>query len=309
MRFLELNLDKNLRETISRGTPMFPCSYYDAGTNLYMGNEVPWHWHEELELSIVVEGAAMVNCGESSFVTMPGQGFFINSNVLHSLHPLGGGNCRCKTLVFHHSLLSGAPESIFEQKYIRPILNSSKLEALCLSPELDWQQEAIGCILSAYDALVKGAFGYELQVRDQLSHLWYLLTLHTKTIITSGKSISSIDAERLKRMLEFIQQNYSDPITVTQIAAAAGISQSECYRCFKRIMGQPPVARVTRYRIHRAVNLLEDSNLSVTEICYAVGFNSPSYFTKVFTERLHCTPREYRNRDSAARAKKKKSTR
>ena len=297
MQFSELILDRDLREVVTRGTPLFPCSYYDSDMRMHVGNEVPWHWHEELELAVVSEGAAMVGCGESAFATRPGQGFFINSNVLHTLRPLDGGNCRYKTLVFHHSLLSGAPESVFEQKYMRPILNSSKLETLCFSPEIAWQSEALTHIALAVEAIEGGAFGYELQVREHLSHVWYLLALHTRPIITAGKSITSTDAARLKRMLEFIHKNYTEPITVAEIAAAADISLSECYRCFKRIMGQSPIARLTKYRIHRAVNLLEETNMSVTEVCYAVGFNSPSYFTKVFAERLHCTPREYRQRE------------
>ena len=296
MQFSELVLDKNLREIVTRGTHMFPCSYYDWDMNMHLGNEVPWHWHEEVELSVVYEGAALVGCGESSFETRPGQGFFINSNVLHTLKPIHGGNCSYKALVFHASLLSGAPESVFEQKYIRPILNSSKLETLCLSPQIPWQKEALEHINSAFAAIEKKDFGYELQVREHLSHMWYLLALHTRSIISSGKSIASIDAQRLKRMLEFIHNNYTEPITVAKIAAAADIGESECYRCFKRIMGQSPIARLTKYRVHRAANLLTDTNMSITDVCYAVGFNSPSYFTKVFGELLHTTPREYRNR-------------
>ena len=192
MRFLELSLDKNLRETVARGTPMFPCSYYDATTDMYLGHEVPWHWHEELEISVVLDGAAMVSCGESSFATRPGQGFFINSNVLHTIRPLDGGNCRLKTLVFHHSLLSGAPESVFEQKYIRPILSSSKVEAFCFSPEIDWQQEAIAHTLRAFDAVEESTFGYELRVRENLTHVWYLLALHTTSILAKRKSITSV---------------------------------------------------------------------------------------------------------------------
>lgn len=306
MPFSEVMLDHNLHETVMRGTPMFPCSRYVEDTIEYPGNEFPWHWHEELELAVVTEGAMMVGCGESSFVAEAGQGYFINSNVLHTFRARDGKNCRYETLVFHHSLLSGAPESVFEQKYMRPILHSSKIETFCLTPEIEWQKEAIAHIRRALDAAHEGAFGYELQVRENLSHVWYLLVLHSKSIISSGKSISSIDAERLKRMIAFIHNHYAEPITVMQIAAAADVSQSECYRCFKRIVGQPPIVRLNNYRIHRAAGLLADTNMSVTEVCYAVGFNSPSYFSKLFVERMRCTPRAYRQRDQK-QAKNKKS--
>ena len=177
MQFSELLTDRYLRKIVTQGTPMFPCSFYDCDVGKRLYKEVPWHWHEELELSVMYEGTAAVNCGESSFEVRAGEGFFVNSNVLHSVHPLGGGDCKYRTFVFHHSLLSGAPESVFEQKYMLPILNSSKLETFCFTPEIPWQAEALNRICAAFDAFEKAEFGYELQVRENLSHLWYLLAL------------------------------------------------------------------------------------------------------------------------------------
>ena len=97
-------------------------------------------------------------------------------------------------------------------------------------------------------------------------------------------------------MLDYIHAHYSEHITLPDIAAAANISERECCRCFEKTIGMAPVAYVVNYRICAAAVMLEETDLPVTTVAERAGFNSPSYFSKVFRRQLNCSPKEYRDR-------------
>jgi len=95
-------------------------------------------------------------------------------------------------------------------------------------------------------------------------------------------------------LVGFIHARYAEPLTVSQIAGASSISESECYRCFRKVLDTSPIDYLLQYRIRAAAGLLAGTDRSVSDICFATGFNSPSYFAKVFRQELQCSPRKYR---------------
>ena len=95
-------------------------------------------------------------------------------------------------------------------------------------------------------------------------------------------------------MLDYIHENFSQPITISQIAASASISRSECFRCFSDMSHITPMEYLNQYRMFEATRQLTTTNKPITDICYAVGFNSTSYFSKEFKKIYQMTPREYR---------------
>ena len=101
---------------------------------------------------------------------------------------------------------------------------------------------------------------------------------------------------RLQKMLRYIQEHFSEDITLKQLSASAGISRSEAGRCFKKYYAQSPMAYVTLYRLKYAQELLWKSSLSVNEVACQCGFKDSSYFVKVFRKHLNQTPSEYRSR-------------
>lgn len=95
-------------------------------------------------------------------------------------------------------------------------------------------------------------------------------------------------------MCEFIKENYGENISVKEIAAAASVSERECYRRFKSAMSTSPIKYLDSLRIKKAAELLSATQASVTDICFSVGFSNGSYFSHRFKEMLGCSPLEYR---------------
>ena len=108
--------------------------------------------------------------------------------------------------------------------------------------------------------------------------------------------IKNLDNQRIKGMLDFIQKNYSNELTLKEIGEAVFIGERETLRCFARTIGISPIEYLKKYRVKVAANLLTTTDLPVTEICIQCGFNSPSYFSKSFQRVFNVTPREYRKK-------------
>lgn len=105
-----------------------------------------------------------------------------------------------------------------------------------------------------------------------------------------------IQSQRMRKMLQLIADHYDEPLMLDQIAQSVGVSPQECMCCFKKLIKQSPIQYLTAYRMHQAAQMLTNSELSILQISLCCGFNSSSYFAKVFRASMHCSPREYRKR-------------
>ena len=117
------------RELKLHGTALFPVAcYYDDLTT----ESLPWHWHDELEALIVVEGTAAVTAGTESFTVRQGEGFFCNTGVLHAAWNAGHASCLLHSVVFHPRLVGGSIDSVFWQDYLQPLLENLSCKSVLL---------------------------------------------------------------------------------------------------------------------------------------------------------------------------------
>ena len=290
-----LNIDVHKHETDNRGTPMFPCGGYVTNVGAHITQNIPWHWHEEVEVLVVCFGTLKLELIGQCYNIQQGEGAFINSSVLQSAANIGNEDCKIKSFVFHPSIIAGMIESTFERRYVRPLLECSNLPGIHFEKGFKWHSEVVRYILDAFDDYQSESFGYELLVREKLSHIWYLIVSNYQDILNEQQVSNSLDALRLKDMLAYMHMNYSDQIELRDIAKAATLSERECFRCFKRTIGISPMKYLLRYRISVAADLLEKSNLNITETCRQTGFESPSYFSLMFKNLIGMTPKEYRS--------------
>ena len=100
----------------------------------------------------------------------------------------------------------------------------------------------------------------------------------------------------LRRARDLADQSYSGPLTLEELAAAANLSKFHFLRLFKATYGVTPMEYVSQRRIERAQDLLRATNLTVTEVCFAVGFSSLGTFSRRFREIVGVTPTEFQAR-------------
>lgn len=106
----------------------------------------------------------------------------------------------------------------------------------------------------------------------------------------------------LRAARDHADRHFAEPIDVEQLAAVARLSRWHFQRLFAATYGVPPAAYLSRRRIERAQDLLRASNLSVTEVCHAVGFTSLGSFSTRFKELVGETPSVFQARHARAGA-------
>ncbi|PYC76366.1 AraC family transcriptional regulator [Streptomyces tateyamensis] len=101
-------------------------------------------------------------------------------------------------------------------------------------------------------------------------------------------------ARHLMRAKDLVDSRYPEPLTVADLAAAAGLSQAHFSRAFRRTFGESPHAYLLTRRLERAAALLRGTDRPIAEICLAVGLNSLGSFTTSFTRMFGRSPAAYR---------------
>lgn len=296
MRITEIRRDATLRELETRGTPMFPFAAYDNDIDAFITGDVPWHWHAEVEWMIVRKGLLQIFAGENSFTVPENDGIFVNSGVLHGVCPVEGKAGLFNTIVFDPQIIAGVPQSVYDLKYVRPVILSHQLRFIYLSHGTDWQAEMLDSLQKACQAMKEEKFGYEMEVRQYLSQAWIILIQHTLPNLSQKEIGPTLDEERIKKMMAFIQNHADESITVREIAEAGDIGESECFRSFRRNLHLSPIDYLNRYRLSMAAEMLAGTNDSISDVSSQMGFSSASYFTLLFRREFRCTPKEWRQK-------------
>lgn len=273
--------------------PQFPCSAYYTDWHRSAVEGVPWHWHPELEFMVVVKGCVQVQFGGLTALLQEGEGFFCNTRTLHQIAMKDCESCCVNSLVFDARLISGGPGTIFDEKYIYPLLSARAFPGLTLTPSDRQQREIIQHIKAAHANCKNEEMGYEYDVRYHLAKALLLIWKENEKYLTSPQ-LGTQQLERVRRILEYIHLHYMDPITISDLADAANICERECQRCCRKVLHQSPMEYVQQYRIQAAGKLLLETRDSILDIALATGFSNPSHFCKVFRARMHSSPAKFR---------------
>ena len=251
-----------LIEAVSYGTGGFPAAFYvDDLTH----EEVAWHWHSEFEVLAVTEGAVdVLACGQR-MTLQQGDAAFVNSGVLHAVkNHVPGQKAALHAIVFHPDIVAGSSDSIYQRRYVEPVMQNSRLRVAVLRAEDEDQRETLLHLTRALDAMLREKPGYEIILRNELSFL--LMALRDQ----GGEELSRADSSGMQRerraqaMLGFIHSHYASPITLESIAQTVAVSPNEAMRCFGQVVGMSPVRYLKEYRLAQAAKLLKEQKNSVT---------------------------------------------
>ena len=245
---------------------------------------------------MVKKGAVKIGFSEKSIVLTEGEGCFINHIVLHTGQVVADEACVLHSLLFLPSLISGSVESVFNQRYVKPLIEAHQLPFIVLEPCVSWQREALDLLEEAYFIYEANEFGFEWVVRDALSKIWHLIVKNKQELLELPSKPQDGSLNRVKTMLDFIHLNFQESLSLGEIARVASVSERECLRSFRKCVDVSPMQYLMVHRINVAARYLLETKMSVTEIGQMVGMDSPSYFSKKFREIKGLTPSAYRLR-------------
>ena len=257
------DLDQN--EDRPRGTYEFPFEFHhiNMAHPRYM---MSYHWHVEYEIIRILKGSLTVTLDEKSFTAYTDDVIFVHSGILHSGIPK---DCVYQCIVF--DLNAFLKSNSVCAKYMQEILHQ---EIMVFHHFTKKQPEILSCVNSLFQAMQDKIPGYEMIVFGQFYHFFGMVFGNHYYLENQPKARK--DYKRilqLKKVVEFIEKNYANQITLPELSDSVSMSPKYFCRFFSEMTHQTPMDYLNRQRIEQACYQLATTDDSITEIAYRNGFN------------------------------------
>ncbi len=289
---MQLQTEKDHKEIKKHGNYEFPVHISLEKIQAYEQNFFPWHWHPEIELTWVVSGQIEYLVNDKKYLLTEGEGLFCNSNSLHSGYMVDQKDCSYLSVTFHPRFIYGYENSLLQTRYVDFITANEGWHSLKLQKDVDWHQETVRQIQDIYRMSKDPSPDYELRVHLILTGIWLNLYRYYRSLPASEQQPQKHLA-RLKEILSYIQDHYTQEITLDEIADHVNICKSECCRFFKKYMKMTIFEYILFLRIQNSLPLLRAGE-SVTRIAGLTGFSTSAYYGQIFKRYMGCSPSRYR---------------
>lgn len=273
-------------ESKQRGSPDFPLDYHfvDEQHNRY---EMPYHWHEEVEILHVLKGTFRLSIGEELHTLLPGDVAYIASGLLHGGTP---EDCVYECVVFDMRLLLKSNDRC--KQYIGEVLEG----CVEITPHLTGGNRVTQhTILPMFDALRVQCDGYALITLGCLfQFVGEVYRFGAYQRWEQPRGVDNRKMLKLKKVFELIESRNANPPTLSQLSAAVGMTPKYFCRFFKEATHRTPADYIAYYRVEMACYAFAATDKNVTEISLDMGFDDVNYFIRCFKKYKGVTPGHYR---------------
>ncbi|MGX9432600.1 MULTISPECIES: helix-turn-helix domain-containing protein [Bradyrhizobium] len=185
--------------------------------------------------------------------------------------------------------------SVFAVHLGSPPLDHDAKDIADVPPSLYFESNSIKATLQKLQSVVEGSGINDHAYAETLGLLLLWELRHAADLKHSRPKVrGGLTALQLRRVKEFIDAQISNDITISDLAAVAGLSQFHFIRAFKDSVGVSPYQFVLSERIHRAKELLSERYLSIADVALAVGFSDAAQLNRVFRRLVGATPTAFR---------------
>ena len=290
-----MNQNPDLLEPVQHGSAMFPLEYYPCVFPLGTGS-LPVHWHEEFEITYVRKGSCTYQIDLQSYHITEVDFLLLPPEMLHGTVEQSQPEFITDSFVFRLDMLESSIPDFCTTRFFVPLASGT----IRFPVHLPASDPVVPLLLESFEtvrkAFLEKPFGYELEIKAQLLHLFFLLYSHVPYQKTDQTHTDITD--KLKMVLQFIQEHYQSSVTVRELADLCHFSEYHFMRFFKRHMNMTCIEYLNQYRLEMASRQLAKTELPITTIALESGFNNISYFNRVFKKKFGVTPKEYRKLDN-----------
>ena len=279
-----------LKQNKPHGTKDDPFSIYHIA-NAKRSFQIPIHWHDEFEIIYVKSGFLTVSISGENYIGKPGDAFVVSPGNLHFMGSQTG-NVDYFTFLFPLKYISFRTDDILDDKLLEP-LNSGHL---IISPEIeDTVKEQCEQLVEIYGAKKEESQSkITAQIKTKIILLQFILELWKKGFIVENDTSGKNTVE--KEMVSYIQQNFTGKILLKEFGEQFHLSEKYISRYFKEHFHITISQYVTYLRLEHAKQLLQDTDIPVTEVAMQSGYQNVSYFIRSFKKTYGMSPLKYRNK-------------
>jgi AraC-like DNA-binding protein len=183
-------------------------------------------------------------------------------------------------------------------KKVKSDPRTSHLPVILLTASVSEEQQLKGFETGANDYITK-PFNFEILL-SRVKNLVAQQAVYKKALVPKidvrpqDIAITTLDQKLIRKALETVEKHMSNPdFSVEELSRELGMSRVYLYKKLLSLTGKSHIEFIRTIRLKRAAQLLAESQLTVAEIAYEVGFNNPKYFTKYFKTEFRCLPSAY----------------
>ena len=277
-----------LKENKPHGTKDDPFSTYHI-QNGGQSFQIPVHWHDELEIIYVKSGFLTVNISGENYIGKPGDAFVVSPGNLHFMGSQTG-TVDYFTFLFPLKYIAFRTDDMLDDKLIEP-LNCGHL---MISPEIkDTVKEQCEQLAGVYAAEIdESESKITVQIKKKIILLQFIHELWKKGFIVENDTTGRNTVE--KEMVSYIQQNYTGKILLREFGEQFHLSEKYISRYFKEHFHITLSQYVTYLRLEHAKQMLQETDIPVTEVAMQSGYQNISYFIRSFKKTYGVSPLKYR---------------
>ena len=248
---------------------------------------------DELELVVIKRGQGFVSVDFDKRLVHSGDIIIIPPRCLHAIEQDDTFKMEYENIFFKPDLLSSGANDLCMIQYIVPLLDGSLPIEYFLTPALGSFEALSNCIRQIDLVCADQTPGWQLAVKSSLFNFFFLLISERqkKTVSTSSNSKS---LEKMKTVLKYVENHYTEKLTIDDMAELTYYSKSHFMKFFKAHMGIGFTEYLNDYRLTMAARLLKSSDDSILMIADASGFDNLSYFNRIFKRKYGISPGAYR---------------
>ena len=282
--------------------PEFPLSVVEYTAR---GDSDPMHWHDHLEIALVLDGSGVFLFGRRAMAAAPGDIFFIDNSQPHVALADPGSALRLLLVLFRPELVAGPGCREMDLGYLAPFrvderVASPRIRAgSALADEIAPMIQALRVVWDRHDPA-------ERHLADAALRMALAMVNRDRGAAggagapgaRAGRAAAARAAadrrEQIRPVLAYVDSHCRESITLEDVAEVVHVSPSRVRHVFKDVTGVSFKEYVTQVRVAEAKRLLLGTEMSVAEVASAVSYTNLHQFYKVFYRSCSMSPAEYR---------------
>ena len=292
MRIPEYESVRGFHEIKEHGEREFPFNIYPCCIPQDFP-QVRVHWHQEMEIIAVKKGELLVTVDKQTSRIRQGEAAVVFPGQLHGIFQSGNGRAEYENIIFRLELLMGRGEDLCGIRFLLPMERDRGHGAVHMRKGVQGYEDFMEGVRLLDELCLGKRYGYELGVKGAL---FYMMSALLETWKPGERKGGRDTRERMRGLLDFIEEHYGEKITVQEAAERCYYSQSHFMKYFRQYMGVSFVEYLNSYRLFRAAGLLRTTDQPVTRIAQSCGFDNLSYFNRLFRRMYQMTPVQYRTK-------------
>ena len=289
---MNINEYQNYHETKAHTSAEFPYNTYLCSIPLDFPG-VPLHWHDEMELVVIKKGQGYVSVDFDKHLVHSGDIIMICPGCLHAIEQDASYKMEYENIIFKPELLSSGANDLCMLQYMKPLLDGTLPVEQFLTPAHEVFESLSNCIRQIDLVCADQTTGWQLAVKSALFYFFFLLiSERQKKTVSISHNPKSL--EKMKTVLKYVEEHYTEKLTIDDMAKLTFYSKSHFMKFFKVHMGTGFTEYLNDYRLTMAARLLKSSDESILMIAEESGFDNLSYFNRIFKRKYGVSPGSYR---------------